>query len=206
MNFIPRDAKFYDLFERGAQNLRAAAAALADLVNDYTDIGRKAQRLTELEEQGDTVTHEIMAQLHRTFVTPLDREDIALLTHTLDDVVDMVEEAANTMVIYNVQSPTPVARQFAALIQQAAGEIAAAVPKLRDRGQHQRILEHCVEINRLENEGDQVLRGALGQLFNDSLPIIEVIKWRTIYEALEGAMDSAEDVANVLEGIVLKNA
>lgn len=203
-SIMPREPKFFDLFERSVANVATAARLLADLFENYTKLPQKVARMTELEHVGDAITHQIMEQLHRTFVTPLDREDIALLTERLDDMMDFMEDAANAMLLYRIEQPTIRAQELASILVTMTDELAIAVPHLRNRSKMKEILEHCVEINRLENEADTVVRFALAELF-DGIPIIEVIKWREIYEHLETAVDKGEDVANVLEGVVLKH-
>ncbi|MEE8470936.1 MAG: DUF47 family protein [Dehalococcoidia bacterium] len=203
-SIIPREPKFFDLFEKSVANVATAAKELENLFGNYTNVPQKVARLTELEHQGDYITHQIMEQLHRTFVTPLDREDIALLTERLDDVMDLIEGAGNAMLLYHIEQPTNRARELASILVAMTDELVKAVPRLRNRSQMKHILEHCVEINRLENEADAIVRFALAELFDDT-PIAEVIKWREIYEHLENAVDKGEDVANVLEGVVLKH-
>ena len=203
-SIMPREPKFFDLFEKSVANVAKAAKELADFLEDYTNVPLKVARITELEHEGDAITHQIMEQLHRTFVTPLDREDIALLTERLDDVMDFIEDAANAMLLYRIEQPTTRAREMAAILVTMTSELVVAVPLLRNRSKMKEILEHCVEINRLENEADAIIRHALAELFNDT-PIADVIKWREIYEHLETAADKGEDVANVLEGVVLKH-
>lgn len=203
-SIMPREPKFFDLFEKSVANVAKAAKELADFLEDYTNVPLKVARITELEHEGDAITHQIMEQLHRTFVTPLDREDIALLTERLDDVMDFIEDAANTMLLYRIEQPTTRAREMAAILVAMTNELVVAVPLLRNRSKMKEILEHCVEINRLENEADAIVRLALTELFDDT-PIADVIKWREIYEHLETAADKGEDVANVLEGVVLKH-
>lgn len=203
-SIMPREPKFFDLFEKSVANVAKAAKELADFLEDYTNVPLKVARITELEHEGDAITHQIMEQLHRTFVTPLDREDIALLTERLDDVMDFIEDAANAMLLYRIEQPTTRAREMAAILVTMTSELVVAVPLLRNRSKMKGILEHCVEINRLENEADAIIRHALAELFDDT-PIADVIKWREIYEHLETAADKGEDVANVLEGVVLKH-
>ena len=203
-SIMPREPKFFDLFEKSVANVAKAAKELADFLEDYTNVPLKVARITELEHEGDAITHQIMEQLHRTFVTPLDREDIALLTERLDDVMDFIEDAANAMLLYRIEQPTTRAREMAAILVTMTSELVVAVPLLRNRSKMKEILEHCVEINRLENEADAIVRLALAELFDDT-PIADVIKWREIYEHLETAADKGEDVANVLEGVVLKH-
>jgi len=206
LSLLPREEKFFDYFQKGSSNLVAVATALSDLLADYRDVERKIEYITELEHRGDALTHQIMEQLHRTFITPLDREDIALLAHTLDDVTDFIESAADTMLVYNIKQPTSRACQMSSTIVKAAIEVDKSLTLLRNPTQLKRILHHCIEINRLENEGDEIFRLALAELFADSMSITDVIKWREIYEQIENAMDKCEDIANVLEGVVLKNA
>ena len=162
--------------------------------------------IDELEHEGDRITHQIMEQLNRTFVTPFDREDINLLAHTLDDVTDFMKAASDTMLIYKVERPGQKAKELAEIIVQAAREVECAIPQLRHRGELRKILSRCVEINRLENAADTVYRSALAELFDDTSDIARIIKWREIYEQMESATDRCEDVANVLEGVALKHA
>ena len=204
--FIPRESKFFDLIEGSAQNMVKAAQGLKELVNNWEDVGQKVAAINELEHCGDSITHEIIAQLHRTFVTPFDREDIALLTQTMDDVVDFIHDATNAMLIYKIEGATDRAKEMADIIVQAAVEIEKAVPHLRNRSELQQVLPHCVELNRLENMADQAYRSALGELFDDSSDLAYIIKWREIYEHMESVADRCEDVANVLEGVALKHA
>ncbi len=204
--FLPREEKFFELFERGTQNTVKAAQKLKQLVDTWENVGVMVNEIKELEHEGDVVTHQIMEQLHRTFVTPFDREDIALLAHTLDDVTDFIHHAADAMFIYKVDRPSQRARELADIIVQATTEVERAMSKLHRRTELKQVLEPCVEINRLENVADQVYRSAMGELFNDNTDIREIIKWREIYEHMESATDRCEDVANVLEGVALKHA
>ncbi len=203
-SLIPREPKFFDLFEKSVANVAAAAKELANLFEDYTNVPQKVARIVELEHRGDFITHQIIEQLHRSFLTPLDREDITLLSGRLDDVMDFIEDAANAMLIYKIEKPTIRAREQAAILVAMAEELVKAIPCLRNRSKNKQILEYCIEINRLENEADAVMRFALVELF-DGMPPYDVIKWREIYQHLENAADRGEDVANVLEGVVLKN-
>ncbi len=204
--FIPREEKFFDLFEEGAQTMVKTAQRLKEMVDTWENIVEKVGEITELEHHGDHITHQIMEQLHRTFVTPFDREDIALLAHTLDDVTDFIQAAADAMLIYRIDHSSQRAKELADIIVQAASEVERAVPQLRHRAGLKQILTRCVEINRLENAADRVFRSAMAELFDDSTDIAYVIKWREIYEYMESATDRCEDVANVLEGVALKHA
>ena len=204
--FIPREEKFFGLFEESAQNMVKAAQGLKTLVDTWEHIEGCVAEITELEHQGDTITHHIMAQLHRTFVTPFDREDIALLAHSLDDITDFIHAAADAMLLYKVNSPGQKAKELADIIVQGATEVEKAMPRLRHRAELKQVLPYCVEINRLENMADRVYRSAMAELFDDTTDIAQVIIWREIYEHMEAATDRCEDVANVLEGVALKHA
>ena len=204
--FIPREEKFFDLFQESAQNAVKAAQVLKEMVDTWKNIEGRVGEITELEHNGDTITHQIMAQLHRTFVTPFDREDIALLAHTLDDITDFIHAAADAMLLYNVDRPGQRAKELADIIVQAASEVEKVMPQLQKRIVLSQVLKQCVEINRLENVADRVFRAAMAELFDDSTDIAQVIKWREIYEHMESATDRCEDVADVLEGVALKHA
>ena len=203
-SIFPREPKFFDLFERSAANVAAAAKELLALFDDYTNVPQKVAGIVELEHQGDYITHQIIELLHRTFVTPLDREDITLLAGRLDDVIDHMEDAANSMMLYKIEKPTVRAHEMAATLVEMTEELVRALPCLRGRARMNQIPTHCVEINRLENKADATVRIALAELF-DSNNLTDVIKWREIYQHLEDAADKGEDVANVLEAVVLKH-
>jgi uncharacterized protein len=204
--FVPRETKFFDLFEESASNIKKAAEALKELMNDWQFVDSRVAEITELEHHGDTITHQVISLLHRTFVTPFDREDIALLAHTMDDIIDFIHATVDAMFIYKIKAPTERSKQLADIIVKAADEVQKAVCALRKRSQLKVIIEECVEINRLENMADRVYRAAIGELFDDTKDIADLIKWREIYEHMESATDRCEDVANVLEGVALKNA
>ena len=182
------------------------AQRLKEMIDTWKNIEGKVREITELEHRGDTITHQIMAQLNRTFVTPFDREDIALLAHSLDDIVDFIHAAADAMFLYKVDRPTQRARELADIIVEAAAEVEKTISVLRRRSELKQIPSHCVEINRLENMADRVFRSAMAELFEGTIDIGQVIKWREIYEHMESATDRCEDVANVLEGVALKHA
>ncbi len=202
----PRDSRFFDLFEQDSVNLVEAGHALVSMLDDWQDIEIKANAITDIEHTGDGITHEIIARLHRTFVTPMDREDMTALVNALDDVLDFIQSAADAMLLYKVAKPTHRAKELAQIILEATLVIQRAMPILRHQGKLNDILTHCVELNRLENQADRVYRAALGELFSDTSDVITILKWREIYDHLERATDRAEDVANVLEGVALKYA
>ncbi len=199
--------KFYDLFEEDTGNLLTAARSLVEMFEEgFPDREARAQLIKAYEERGDHITHEIIKRLHRSFVTPIDREDITTLAHTLDSVMDFTEAAARTLVLYRMSEPTTRARELARIVLDVASKLHEAMPSLRDRKQFARILRACVEVNRLENEADAVHHAAQAELFESCTDAIQVIKWRELYQHLENATDMGEDVANALEGIVLKHA
>ena len=204
--FLPRETKFFGLFEESAHNMLKAAQGLKQMVDSWDYIDGKVAEITELEHKGDGITHQILAQLHRTFIIPFDREDIALLAHTMDDVTDFIHAAADSMFIYKIDHPTPKAKELADVIMQAATEVETAIPRLRRRAELKKVLPSCVEINRLENVADELYRSAMAELFDETTDMAQVIKWREIYEHLESATDRCEDVSNVLEGVALKYA
>lgn len=200
---IPREEKFFDLFEQQAANIVAASRALEELVLDYANAKEKYQRIRDLEHQGDTVTHEVVKKLNTTFITPIDREDIYALASRLDDVVDLIDAVAERLVLYRITKPTQGCLDMAKIIVKTAEETDRAVRCLRSLSPSYH--KHAVEVNRLENEADRMLRDLLAGLFDGTDPI-EVIKWKEIYETMEAVTDRCEDVVNVIEGIVLKMA
>jgi predicted phosphate transport protein (TIGR00153 family) len=204
--FIPKEQKFFDLFEESAQNIVKASQALKEMIDSWQFIDSRVAEITEMEHQGDTIAHQIISLLHRTFVTPFDREDIAQLVHTMDDIIDFIHAAADAMFIYKIDSPTKRAKELADIIVQGTGEVERAVRGLRRRSELKMIQERCVEINRLENMADRVFRAGMAELFDNTTDITQVIKWREVYEHMEAATDRCEDVANVLEGVALKHA
>ena len=203
--FMPREQRFFDLFEESTKNIVKTSKALKEMIDSWQFLDSRMAEITELEHEGDSITHQIISLLHRTFVTPFDREDIALLAHTMDDIVDFIHATADAMFIYKITSPTQRAKELADIIVQGSAEVEKAVAGLRRRSEFKQILEHCVEINRLENAADRVYRAAIGELFDNTADIPQIIKWREIYEHMESATDRCEDVADVLEGVALKN-
>jgi uncharacterized protein len=207
--FLPRDEHFFDYFHKAASNAAEVAQALRDLLDHYSEVERKARRVRDLEHRGDEITHQIFDALNRTFVTPLDREDITDLAGRLDDFVDAIEEAVRRIRLYRIDEPTEHARLLARIIGEQAEQIASSVPLLENRKQWDQMLRCAIDIKRLENEADEVLDRALTELFEgveDVHALIKEIRWGEIYQHLEDATDRAEDVANTLERIVVKNA
>jgi uncharacterized protein len=209
LRLIPQDERFFDLFNRSAENTLEGARLLHDLLNNYVDVDRKARHLKDIEHTGDEITHEVFGALHRTFVTPLDREDISNLASSLDDVIDWIEEVGRRIRLYRIEMPTPIACQFSKVILEQAEQIALAVPLLEQR-QHADVLNRATrEIHRLENEGDDLLAEAIATLYDGVTEVpqlIHAMRWNDLYQLLEDTTDKAENVATVLNNIALKNA
>ena len=205
-SLIPRSGRFYDLFNESARRLVVASEALADLLEHFENVEAKTAHIKDLEHEADETTHEIYRQVHQTFVTPLDREDIAALAQRMDDVMDYIEGASTAIRIYGISEPTAAARGLADLIRLQCIQLERAVSTLRHRGQLKSILEQLKEINRLENEADTLFLNSMAELFQGEMSSIDIIKWRDVYEQLEEATDSCEQVAHILEAVVLKHA
>ncbi len=201
--FLPRERSYFTMFTEVTGNIQAGATALNNLFADYRDVPRQVDHIKDLEHRGDQLTHEIITTLNQTFVTPFDREDIHALATKLDDVLDLMDAVATRLVIYKVGKVRPGAPELAAILVRATEEIHGAVSRLEKRDG---ILEHCITINSLENEGDSAVRTAIGTLFEQEKDPVEIIKWKEILEVLETATDKCEDVANILESVVLKSA
>lgn len=201
----PREDKFYRLFNQAVANVLSGAELLNELLNNFTDVAAKVKKIQAVEREGDALTHEIFEQLNRTFVTPLDREDIAAIAHALDDVLDFIEASADAFQLYDIDQPTPEAVEFGGLILHAVQQMQQAIGAMSHRKQAQQVKEAVVEINRIENLADQVYRGAMSSLFRQSDPV-RMIKWKQVYDYLEQATDLCEDVGDVLQGVMLKNA
>jgi predicted phosphate transport protein (TIGR00153 family) len=204
LSLIPKEKKFFVLFEQGTQNAVKIAQQLKDMVYVWENIKERVGVITDLEHQGDAITHQIFEQLHRSFITPFDREDIALLAHSLDDVTDFIHAAADAMFLYNIKRPTNKAKELVDIVVQVVVEIEKAVSEMHDRAGRKNLMKRCVEINRLENVGDSVYRAAMAELFNDSADIPGLIKWREVYNHMESVIDRCEDIANILEGVAIK--
>ncbi len=196
-----RTDKFFDMFIEAARNIHQGARVFQQMLEDFHGTDEQWRAVEEYEHEGDKITHRILRTLHQTFITPADREGIHKLTSALDDVIDLVEASAARMAMYRVTKPTPEAVRLAGIIVRCTDRIVRGVTALP---RFEFIQEHCIEINRLENEADEVARTAIAALFLGDVPPIEVIKWKEIYETMETATDRCEDVANLLEEISLK--
>lgn len=203
MRLIPREQKFFRMFAEVAQNLTEGARVLQEILRQPNGLTERISKLQEIEHRGDELTHDIIRMLNQTFITPFDREDIHMLSSAFDDVLDFVNAAAIRMTLYRISSPPPAAANLAGLIVTQAEELSKCVSVL---GETQKVLDYCVEVNRIENEADRVSRKAIAELFEHEKDPIQLIKLKELYEVLETATDKAEDAANVLETITLKSA
>lgn len=206
MRLLPREQKFFNLFDQAAEKVVLGAEALEEALADYGQLAATGERLRDLEHEADKLVHETMERLNNTFVTPLDREDIVSLAHALDDVLDYTESTLDRMLLYNIQAPVPLSLDMAKVLVRATQQIRQGVTGLRNFGDIRGILDPCVRINELENQGDALNRQALRELFNGDCDPVTIIKWREVYEHLETAIDRCEDVADCLESIAVKNS
>lgn len=198
----PRERQFFDLFEEAGRNIQRAGDLIERIFAEWPDQRELVGELVDCEHEGDRITHELIARLNKTFVTPIDREDIYALASALDDVVDFIEEAADFLGLYRIEAPMAQAQQMAVILAESCRTIATAIPHLRG---FRDIHRYTVEVNRLENEGDRLFREALASLFVTGIDPMLVIRWKDVFERLEAAIDSTERTANILEGILIKN-
>ncbi len=203
VRLVPRETKFFDMFSEMSGNLEDGARVMLELFRNYQDVPAQVQKIKDIEHKGDDMTHAVLIKLNQTFITPFDREDIHRLASSIDDVLDFINSAADRLVNYKITNPPPAALKLAEIILKQAQEITQGV-RLLEKNQH--VLEHCVEINRLENDADAVTRAAISNLFDAEKDPIQLIKIKELLEVLELATDKAEDAANVLETVVLKSA
>ena len=202
IRLLPKETRFFELFEAHAAKVLEAARALHELAQNYERIEEKARHIKVLETQGDHVTHDIIDKLNRTFITPLDREDIHALASALDDVLDNIEGVSSRLSLFKIEAVTPETRQLTSIIEQACAGIVEAIRHLSDP---KKIQEYLIQINHLENEADHISRTTTARLFQEETDFRELIKWKEIYGRLEATTDDCEDVANILESIVVKN-
>jgi predicted phosphate transport protein (TIGR00153 family) len=201
--FVPREREFFDLFDEAAQNILRSADLLDQMLRHYPERADLARDILICEQEGDRITHDTIQRLNHTFVTPIDREDILQLASGLDDIVDLIEEVADYLGLYKIEAPMEQAQRLAHVLLQACRQISEAMPRLRG---FRDLSHYTVEINRLENDGDRITREAIASLFDNGVDPMMVIRWKDIFERLEAAVDATEKVANILEGIVIKNA
>jgi len=203
--FKRRDV-FFELIERASTKIKEGAGMLLDLMRNFENVKEKASKIKEIERECDDITHEVFEKLSTTFVTPIDREDIYLLISRIDDVMDMVYAVSERIVLFHINELTPITIQLGEVFVKSIYEITEAINHMQHLDKAFNILRHCVEVNRLENEGDDLVRKAIGDLFGGNYDPVYIIKWKEIYETIERGIDKCEDVANVIESIILKNA
>jgi hypothetical protein len=203
LRLIPRDERFFDLFVQDAANVLDGARQLEAMLRTYDNVDKAAKKIREVEHRGDEISHDIGHRLEQTFVTPFDREEIHALISGLDDILDLVEEVADTFVLYRIESPTKTSIKQAALVVQACETLHQALSNLRG---FKNLEPFLVEVHRIENEGDRLSRSAIAGLFDDGTKTIDVLKWKDVYALLEDTIDKCEDVADLIERIVVKHA
>jgi len=205
MKFFPKEIDFFEIFDKTSLNITKAASQLVDFMENFDNPEVRAKEIHEIEQDSDMLTHDIMKKLNKTFITPIDREDLYALASRMDDVIDLIWAVADRISVFKWKEPMPEAIVMSKDILTTAEVMHKAVKKLKEKN-YAHVQEYCIEINRLENRVDRGFRDARGKLFDDVKDPILIIKWKEIYEHLEDASDRCEDVANVLESIVLKYA
>lgn len=204
--FMPVEGRFFDLFVQHANEIVEAGRELADLMAKFDDLERRSYAIETIEKRADKITHAAIDLLHKSFITPIDRDDIHQLITRMDDIIDLMEDAAHSVFLYDVRAVTPEAQRLADLCAECAGKVLEAVQLLSNMDNAPRIMATCAEIDKLESEADHVMRSAMAKLFRDEPDVRQVIKMRSIYELLEAVTDRSQDVANIIEGIVIENA
>ena len=203
---MPREGKFFDLFNAHAERIVEGARELAAMMGRFDELDAHAQRIDAAERAADKITHETIALLHKTFITPFDREQIHGLITAMDDILDLIQDVAESIALYDLRSVTPEAKQLAEICQFSCDRVKQAVALLTNLKDPQAILKCCEEIDRLESDADRVMRAAMSKLFREENDLKQVMKLRVIYDLLESITDRCEDVANVIEGIVIENS
>jgi len=205
MKLFPKEIDFFEIFDRAALNITKAATLLVALMENFDNLEARAKEIYEVEQEGDILTHEIMKKLHKTFITPIDREDIYALSSRMDDVLDLIWGAVDRLVIFKIMESTSDSVKISKDLLTTTEVMHKAIHKLKEKN-YSHVQDYCIEINRLENRIDRDFRDAIAKLFEEVKDPILIIKWKEIYEHLENCSDKCEDVANILEGIVLKHA
>ncbi|HAF96536.1 MAG: hypothetical protein A2X34_10035 [Elusimicrobia bacterium GWC2_51_8] len=205
ISFLPKELKFFDFLSLQADNIVKASDCFKASVKKGVFDDETVRKIKNFEHEGDTLSHEIVDMLNRTFITPIDREDIYALANTLDDILDMINSMSNRIKLYKLNANEECMVQFADTIDQSAHALTNAVKHMHDTKRARRVLDYCIEVNRLENLGDQIREKAISNLFETEKDPIMVIKWKEIYEVAEGTLDTCEHVAKVIESILVKN-
>jgi predicted phosphate transport protein (TIGR00153 family) len=203
---MPREGRFFDLFNAHAERIVEGSRELAAMLSSFSELDAHAQRIDAAERAADKITHETISLLHKTFITPFDRDQIHQLITRMDDILDLIQDVAESVALYDLRSVTPEARQLAEICQLSCDRVRTTVSLLTDTKRSEAILRHCQEIDRLESDADRVMRSAISKLFREESDLKQLMKLRTIYDLLESITDRCEDVANIVEGIVLENS
>jgi predicted phosphate transport protein (TIGR00153 family) len=205
MRLIPREEKFFDLFEELMNKIEEGGRLFQMFVEDYENPAAKSAKIKEIEHEADLITHSTYEKMHKTFLTPIDREDVYTLVNKMDSVLDLIEASSQRMYLYKIKKPTEEIRAMAKILNASISALKKIVHGLRDMKNIDMMQETFVKIHTLENEGDTILRVAVARLFEEEKDVFELIKWKEIYERIEEAIDICEDVSNIVEGIVLKH-
>lgn len=203
---MPKEGSFFELFNQHADQIVVGVSELRDMITQFDNLEIRTKAVVASEKKGDKITHDTIDQLHKTFITPLDRDEIHKLISTMDDILDLAEDVAETIGLYDIRSMTPEARQLADICVACAERVKTAVAMLSNMDNAATLLKLCNEIDRLESDADHVMRSAMAKLFREEVDVKNIIKMKAIYELLETITDKAEDVANVIQSIVLENA
>lgn len=206
VRFFPKEEKFFDYFNEASDKILSGIGLLREMMEDLSTAAEKTKQIKEVEHEADRITHDTISKLHQTFITPIDREFIHSLITRMDDILDLIDSASERIFLYKISKSTEHALSLIGTLESAIMEVAKGVGSLSDLKNSRSILNICIEIHSLENEGDRIFRVALSDLFNSNFDPTDIIKWKDIYETFEDAIDKCEDVANILEGIVLENA
>src|ERR1700704_1577290 len=203
INFLPKEEQYFDLFIQMTVYISDASRTLVEMLSDKdADFKEYSQRIKGLEHACDELTHSVATRLNKSFITPFDREDIYLMSSALDDIVDLIDDAARAIVIFDIQEITDYARDFANVIERMADQLKEIVAMLQ---KPKNVTQRLVEIHRLENEGDDIYHAAIAELFHNSYDALTVLKWKEVYEKLEAAVDRCENVANIIESVIIKH-
>jgi predicted phosphate transport protein (TIGR00153 family) len=202
---MPREERFFDLFNEHGEEIVKGARELLDLMKNFDDLARRVYNIESIEKRADKITYSVIDLLHKTFITPIDRDDIHQLVTRMDDVLDLIEDTAQSFSMYDIRSVTPEAMRLAELCLACSEKVQSAVALLQKRDGLGQVRAVCEEIDRLESEADHVFRAAMAKLFRDESDVRQVIKLRAIYELMESVTDRCEDVANIIEGIVIES-
>jgi uncharacterized protein len=201
-----REKIFFDFFIETADKACLAAKKLDELVNNFEDVVQKVQAIKDVEHECDKCVHEIFSQLNKSFITPIDREDIYEIAKVLDNITDFIESTAQDFTMFNVTSMTSKAKEFTALIVKCTAELKSVMDELKNLKVSKSLIDKIIEVNRLENVGDELYRRSMAELFSNGMDAKEIMKWSVIYNSFEDSLDACEDVANIIEGVVMKHA